>query len=63
MPCYVRWNAYFKEPLDLFVVAVTEMHGPPIPDFPVTAGAVEAQMISLAQDAHPGLLNREGVGR
>lgn len=59
----VRWSGYFADSLDLFVVPVSEMLSPPIPCFPVTAGAVESQLISLAQDAYPGLSNREGVGR
>ncbi|GAA4014213.1 hypothetical protein GCM10022631_27440 [Deinococcus rubellus] len=63
LPRYARWTAFFEQPLDLFVVPVCEMYGPPIPFFPVTAGAVESQLISLGQDAYPGLLNREGVGR
>ncbi|AIZ45126.1 hypothetical protein QR90_08440 [Deinococcus radiopugnans] len=58
-----RWAALFRDPLDLYVVPVTRMQEPPIPGFPVTAGAVESQLISLAQDAAPGLLNRDGVGR
>lgn len=62
-PGYARWAAHFAGSLDLYVVPVNEMVAPPIPGFPVTAGAVEAQLISLAQDAHPGLLNRDGVGR
>lgn len=57
------WRVHFQEPLDLYVVPVTAMQGPPIPCFPVTVGAVEAQLISLAQDTNPALLNREGVGR
>ena len=60
---YSPWTAIFAEPLDLYVVPVAEMQGPPIPCFPVTAGAVENQLISLGQDAFPGLLNRDGVGR
>lgn len=57
------WRMHFQQPLDLYVVPVTAMHGPPIPCFPVTVGAVEAQLISLAQDTSPALLNREGVRR
>ena len=57
------WRAHFQHPLDLYVVPVTSMQGPPIPYFPVTVGAVEAQLISLAQDLSPALLNREGVRR
>jgi len=60
---YDAWSAVFAEPLDLYVVPVAEMQGPPIPCFPVTTGAVEHQLISLGQDAFPGLLNRDGVGR
>ncbi|GAA4012562.1 hypothetical protein GCM10022631_25380 [Deinococcus rubellus] len=63
MPRYARWSVFFEQLLDLYVVPVGEMHGPPIPGFPVTAGAVESQLIGLAQDAYPGLLNREDVGR
>lgn len=62
-PRYQRWAVLFRDPLDLYVVPATRMQGPPIPSFPVTAGAVESQLISLAQDAVPGLLNRDGVGR
>lgn len=57
------WRAHFQHDLDLYVVPVTAMQGPPIPGFPVTVGAVEAQLISLAQDTSPALLNREGVRR
>lgn len=62
-PGYARWPTPFAGPLDVYVVPVDAMTAPPIPGFPVTAGAVEAQLISLAQDAHPGLLNKDGVGR
>lgn len=57
------WMVHFQQPLDLYVVPVTAMQGPPIPCFPVTVGAVEAQLISLAQDTSPALLNHEGVRR
>lgn len=57
------WRAHFQYDLDLYVVPVTAVSGPPIPGFPVTVGAVEAQLISLAQDTSPALLNREGVRR
>ncbi|MGM9322246.1 GIY-YIG nuclease family protein [Deinococcus aquaticus] len=57
------WQAHFTGPLDLYVIPVAEMKGPPIPCFPLTAGAVESQLISLAQDVSPVLLNREGVRR
>lgn len=60
---YGAWTAFLAEPLDLYVVPVAAMRGPPIPGFPITAGAVEHQLISLGQDAFSGLLNRDGVGR
>jgi hypothetical protein len=60
---YGAWTVLFADPLDLYVVPVFAMQSPPIPCFPVTLGAVENQLISLSQDAFPGLLNRDGVGR
>jgi len=60
---YAAWTVFLAEPLDLYVVPVAAMRGPPIPGFPVTAGAVEHQLISLGQDAYSGLLNQDGVGR
>lgn len=68
---YGRWVSSLLDELGrartelaLVVVAARDVDMPPIPGFPVTPGAIEYQLISLASDAHPGqLLNHEGVGR
>ena len=68
---YLRWrNRFLKTDntvqfdLQLLVLGATEIRFPPIPDFPTTVGAVEYQLIGLAQDAYPlPLLNSEGQGR
>lgn len=52
------------EGLQLFCVNEDDILFPPIPGFPTTAGAVEYQLVGLAQDAFPGmLLNKEGAAR
>lgn len=68
---YARWRAALFDTegravaaLTLLVVPVAAITRPPIPGFPVTMGAVEYQLVGLAQDAYPGrLLNSEGRGR
>jgi hypothetical protein len=48
----------------LLVVPASAITQPPIPGFPTTAGAVEYQLVGLAEAAFPGrLLNHEGKGR
>ena len=64
---YLNWANRLEE-LDeeIFLFCLNEQNVmfPPIPYFPVTIGAIEYQLISLAADGYPGfLLNNEGVGR
>lgn len=67
---YGRWQARLldegqvRHPLKLYVIGQDQVHGPPIPNFPTTIGAIEYQLIGLAADAFvPRLLNLEGQAR
>lgn len=64
---YKKWIANLvdcKEKVFLGCIHESKVKYPPIPNFPQTIGAVEYQLISLAQDAYPNkLLNKEGVSR
>jgi hypothetical protein len=64
---YTRWVQLFEgtaEPISLIRLGESQILFPPIAGFPLTAGAVEYQLIALAQDCFPGrLLNREGAAR
>lgn len=53
-----------KLPICLVCISELEVHFPPIPNFPVSIGSIEYQLISLASDAYGNtLLNSEGVAR
>ncbi|MGY2894337.1 hypothetical protein ACVWZX_002353 [Deinococcus sp. UYEF24] len=69
---YARWRTRLlreghettRFDLELLVVGETHLLFPPLPDFPVTVGAVEYQLVGLAADAYPlRLLNHEGQSR
>ena len=53
-----------KIPINLLCVEEESIKTPPIPGFPITIGAIESQLISLASDCYDSpLLNYEGVKR
>lgn len=67
---YALWQAQLlsdsqaRMNLVLYVIPVAQVTAPPIPGFPVTVGALEYQLISLAEDAfETPLLNFEGKKR
>ncbi|AFZ69386.1 GIY-YIG nuclease family protein [Deinococcus peraridilitoris] len=69
---YARWRTRLlreghesvRFDLQLLVVGEPQVQFPPIPDFPMTIGAVEYQLVGLAADAYPlRLLNHEGQTR
>lgn len=67
---YARWQARLlnaglvRYPLTLYVIGQGQVHTPPIPGFPVAIGAVEYQLLGLAEDAYAlPLLNVEGQRR
>lgn len=69
---YARWRSRFlleghetvRFDLTLLVVGETSVQFPPIPGFPTTVGAVEYQLVGLAEQGYPlRLLNHEGQGR
>ena len=68
---YAKWREVLLDPdglarddLTLLIVPATSIDRPPIPGFPMTIGAVEYQLVGLAEGAYPGrLLNDEGRGR
>ncbi|GEM_PF-5771668 len=64
---YLNWaNRLEKLEGEIFLFCLDEQNVifSPIPYFPITIGAIEYQLISLAADVYPGfLLNKEGVGR
>lgn len=61
---WVQTIAEIKHPIHLICIHENSIKYPPIPDFPLTVGSIEYQLISLANDAFPGqLLNFEGVAR
>lgn len=64
---YTRWVDLFETTdrmIYLICIDEREINFSPIPEFPNTVGAIEYQLISLAQDCFPEyLLNQEGVGR
>lgn len=64
---YEIWqNRLIDKRQQVFVGCVgdSKIRYPPIPNFPTTIGAIEYQLVALANDAFPDmLLNREGVRR
>ena len=64
---YARWIQLLeREQTPSFIMCVGEKDilFPPIPEFPLTVGSIEYQLISLASDAFEGfLLNSEGRSR
>ena len=67
---YARWRDRLLQndltlfDLTLYVIGDQQVVSPPIPDFPMTIGAIEYQLIGLAEDAYPfKLLNHEGQSR
>lgn len=68
---YARWRRELldeggrcRDDLFLLIVPRAAITHPPIAGLPATVGAVEYQLVALAEDAYPGwLLNHEGRGR
>lgn len=64
---YTRWVRLFEstaESIYLILLSQSQILFPPIAGFPSTVGAIEYQLIALAQDCfHAFLLNREGAAR
>ncbi|MCB1024605.1 MAG: GIY-YIG nuclease family protein [Acidobacteria bacterium] len=64
---YEKWQNQIVDKRDrvfLGCVQDSNVRYPPIPNFPKTIGAIEYQLISLANDVYPNiLLNSEGVRR
>ena len=64
---YVKWVELLdKVDMSPFILCIQEddVSFPPIPGFPITIGAIEYQLISLAADSFSEyLLNQEGAAR
>jgi hypothetical protein len=64
---YAKWIDLFdREDKIPFIICVDEkdVRFPPIPNFPITIGSIEYQLIALASDSYPDyLLNYEGKSR
>lgn len=68
---YKRWTQVLYNPNktaieDLYITLVpqSDISKPPIPGFPISIGAIEYQLISIASDVYPQyLLNKEGNRR
>ncbi len=67
---YARWRkrllreGHEQVRFDLTLFVVGDVRHAPIPNFPLSIGAVEYQLVGLAADAYPlRLLNSEGQGR
>jgi hypothetical protein len=68
---YARWckvlltdEGMARYGLNLVVIPISEVKHAPLPNFPISAGAIEYQLIAIAGEAYPGwLLNHEGHRR
>jgi hypothetical protein len=64
---YTRWVRLFNstaEPISLICLIESQILFPPIAGFPSTVGAIEYQLVALAQECFPDhLLNQEGAAR